>query len=171
MGRIYKFIGGQLCDMCEACNYNKTGAFSFNYKDIQGTQYLSMYVGSSNFRGAGYFTSTAVLHASADGWEDLSVNDYSFDDIGGVATTIIKAEINRYVTEDGYLVTTMPVTIKNSGADAVTIKSLKKVGSVYKDSSSSVQVLQWAYVFDEPITVEAGETKTVIMILKANNEV
>ena len=170
MGTLKKFRAGLSnesmilipLDMSKVNEFSTTDYPVPTFKDTNGNSF-------SNIRLYGY-TSGYVSHAveamspysfitpfaTADLLEDYDVEDYEVTSVA----TITSNSMARTVT--GNTVTkTHTLTISNTGSSAVTVGCIKFKRKVIVGNDNVKQCLVLGYYLDTPLSIGAGETKTL----------
>lgn len=103
----------------------------------------------------------SLYYATAETEQTFNENNNTYTEISGVTFTA-QYSGDTVNTADGKVFRTVSVQLKNTNETAVTVPSITSTQYYYYNSSYSAYGLSWCYIFDTPITLNAGETKTVV---------
>lgn len=160
MGKILLYKPGRACQALLA-KPTQSGSYSalvHPFKAIDGTEKSALLYYSNNFSNSMeniQFYDGLTGYASADTENDFSLNHYTIRDIPGVTYSRTSS------AQTGGKVYTIQVT--NTGSEAITVGSIKFTKTIHAmagESQSNLNCVILGYFFDEPVTIEAGTTKT-----------
>ena len=134
------------------------------YKDGWDHKYFTDF--SIEGIAAPYHNMTAV--ATTDEIDNYNVNDYEI--IEACTTT------STYTQTSDYLSVVYTITLNNSTNSDVTVNCIKfkknsYIGTNGSGTGSAKDVLMCGYYLDAPLTIAAGESKTIVIEMKVGTDV
>ena len=163
MGKLRFYTCGKYGLMnltANSLNGESKKTISISWKSIGGFSRNVLFVSGS--------TSNSVLgggsiYATTETEQTFNESNYNYTAVSGV-TLSVQSSGDTVNVSDGKAYRTISVTLKNTGSSSATVPSVTKAGYFnYSTGSSDYdQALSWCYIFDTPITLNAGETKTVV---------
>lgn len=102
-----------------------------------------------------------IMQPTAETIETFDESNNTLTAISGVTLTVNSAG-DSVNSADGKIYRTISVSLQNTNGTAVTVPSVTLKKNFPYSTSSSSEGLSWVYIFDTPITLAAGETKTVV---------
>ena len=164
MGKLRFYTCGKygLMNLTKANLNTTTGVYkvmSVNWRDINGNDYSQLRPDSDTSLLLG------TLYATAETEQTFNESNYTYTEISGVTLTP-QTSGDTVNVSNGKVYKTASVTMQNTGESSVTVSSVTFVQkfsySTTSTSSYKKDALSWCYIFDTPITLNAGETKTVV---------
>lgn len=172
MGVFKKFIGGLAVESLGTCTntiQEQTNNSVIPYKTTDGNKYQYLVVGQSSandWGGSLIPYQSMVPVATADDISNYSLDDYQISAIGTTSYT----KIQSIVANSASILYVITIT---SGDNDITVKCIKFSKSVMYDRVSSYKknMLTCGYYLDEPLTIPAGESRTITIEMKVGTDV
>ena len=164
MGKLRFYNSGKyvLTNLTDANLTTTTGTYkvmSVNWRDINGNDYSQLRPNEDTSLLLG------TLYATAETEQTFDEENYTYTEISGVTLTP-QTSGDTVNVSDGKVYRTASVKMQNTGESSATVPSVtfvQKFGySTNSGTSYRKDALSWCYIFDTPITLNAGETKTVV---------
>jgi hypothetical protein len=133
--------------------YNKL--VSQNWTDVSGSAHTALRPwNSTTIFGGSYYATTETE-------QTFNESNYTYTEVSGVTLTALYSGDTVNVS-DGKVYRTASIKLQNTGETSVNVPSITCKCSFYYNASYNADALSWCYIFDTPITLNAGETKTVV---------
>lgn len=105
-----------------------------------------------------------TAYTCADLLENYSVNDYAVAEVGTVTKTVNRSN------QDGKSLNIYTLVCTNNTENSISVGCVKFTKPIPQNAynTDTLTCLMYAYYFDNPITIGAGETKTFTITIKAD---
>lgn len=170
--RFYQPFFSLIAGLITTDAYSGSAVTVPTYKDTSGTEHTTLYLGASpsyndELKSMVHFFQGMTAYATADLSDNYSISDYSAQNIENSSVNI--QQIFRLTAYS----TGQVVTITNNSEEQKNVNCIKFVKNLYYNYSTTRKspCLICGYYLDTPLTLAAGESKTITIEMKVGTDV